>query len=184
VEKFRLKNILPAENKNLSEGIFIILFNATTLPPHLLLSVNGKIYSITDSGRQMGSSLEKFILFVKRKKIPTILIEWAVKKDFTDYTDLETEIRAVFSKYDKVVAGKVSCLFPIRDVVASLLGNEMKNANFIFELLPLMEKANAIGQSFYFNMENTINSDGSFELLTYNEIDLEEALRSEKKINS
>ena len=50
---------------------------------------------------------------------------------------LKAEIKNNITSYKKVVAGKTSCLFPIRDTVASVYGNEMKSANFIFELLPM-----------------------------------------------
>ena len=177
MEKFVLKNILPAKETDFSKGVFIILFNTTTVPPHLLLSVNGKIYSITDSGRQLGSPLEKLILFVKRKNVPTLFVEWKFATDFTDlnFVKLESEIKNCFLKYDKVVEGKVSCLFPIRDVAAKILGDEMNAANFIFELLPMMENKNALEKSYSLNMSAEI-SNGNFELLTYSEGDLRKNL--------
>ena len=165
MENYRLKNISPVGDSDLSQDIFIILFNVTSIPPHLLISIDGKNYSITDSGRQMGSSLEKLRLFIQRKTVPTLFVEWKMLKEL-EFGTLESLVRDVFTKYEKVVEGKVSCLFPIRDIVANILGEEVKKANFIFELLPLMEKENAIGRVFEMNMGNAIVN-GEFELLTY-----------------
>ncbi|CAN5119251.1 hypothetical protein BH09BAC5_BH09BAC5_02110 [soil metagenome] len=172
---FALKNIHPAADTDFSKGVYIILFNATNIPPHLLIAAEGKIYSITDSGRQLGSSLEKLIAFVKRKNVPTIITEWKVAHSW-NVGDLENLIKEKFLKYERVIAGKVSCLFPIRDVVAAVLGDEMKKADFIFELLPLMEKVNTLGQSYSINMTKYIVA-GNFELPTYSNKELISALR-------
>ncbi|HET6992857.1 MAG TPA: hypothetical protein VFJ43_16095, partial [Bacteroidia bacterium] len=111
VENFVLKNILPADGTVFSKGVYIILFNATTIPPHLLLSVEGKIYSITDSGRQMGSPLEKLVLFIRRKNVPALFVEWKQLGSWK-VEKLESLVSEIFLKYDRVAEGKVSCLFP------------------------------------------------------------------------
>lgn len=164
MKKFALHTILPAGEKDFSKGIYIILFNANSIPPHLLLSINGEVYSITDSGRQLASPLEKLIGFINRKNIPTLFVEWNLLESKIE--KLQSKTKEYFLKYEKVVKGKISCLFPIRDIVANVLGDEMKTAEFIFELLPMMEKVNALEKTFALNMENKIVN-GSFELLTY-----------------
>jgi hypothetical protein len=176
VKNFALHSILPGSEKDFSKGIYIILFNVKSIPPHLLLSIEGEVYSITDSGRQMGSPLEKLVGFIKRKNVPAIFVDWKELKDW-NVEKLKSAAREHFLKYDKVVEGKVSCLFPIRDIVADVLDDEMCKAGFIFELLPLMEKRNTLGEIFHLNMENDI-ADGSFELLTYTNEQLKEALQS------
>jgi hypothetical protein len=176
VENFVLRNILSGSEKDSSKGIYIILFNANSIPPHLLLSIAGEIYSITDSGRQIGSPLEKLVAFIKRKNVPALFVEVKKPEDW-DIEKLKSAAREHFLKYDKVVEGKVSCLFPVRDIIAAVFGNEMLNANFIFELLPLMEKINALGQTFALNMESIIVN-GNFELLTYTNEQIKEALQS------
>jgi hypothetical protein len=178
VKNFALHPILPGSEKNFTEGVYIILFNASSIPPHLLLSINGAIYSITDSGRQLGSPLEKLVLFIKRKNVPAIFVEWRQLESWK-VDRLENLALECFSKYERVVEGKVSCLFPIRDVVAAVLGDELKKAGFIFELLPAMQKANALGESFELNMGSAI-VDSSFELLTYTNEQLKQALQPAK----
>ena len=174
MEKFRLKNILPGENQNFGEGIFIILLGATTIPPHLLLAVNGLLYSITEDGMQVGSPLEKLVKFIERKKIPVLFVEWLLPENY-QAEKIQAEIKKNISYSKKVVPGKTSCLSPIRETVAFVYGDEMLKANFIFELLPMMEKEDAIGKTFSMNMEIT---NGEFELLRYNSDDLKNAMVS------
>ncbi len=186
MEKFILHNIHSGQEATFSTGVYIILFNATQIPPHLLLSINGKVFSITDSGRQLGSPLEKLITFVKRKNIPTLFIEWDLMENsvegfsIREVEKVESLIRNSFLQYDKVIEGKVSCLIPIRDVAAKVLGDEIKKAQFIFELLPMMEKRNVIGNTYSLNMEQAI-FDGQFELLTYTEKQLKQSVLETKK---
>ncbi len=180
MKNFTLENIRSAENQDLSKGVFVILFNATNIPPHLLISIEGKIYSITDSGRQLGSSLEKLVLFIKRKNVPTVFVEWMQLESWKVAT-LESLIRDSFLKYDRVVEGKISCLFPIRAIAAAVLGAEMMKANFIFELFPLMEKKNALGKVFELNMGTAIVN-SNFNLLTYSDSELRKSILEAKKI--
>ncbi|CAN5914938.1 hypothetical protein BH11BAC7_BH11BAC7_26740 [soil metagenome] len=178
MKNFVLHTILSSGDKDFQEGIYIILFNVTSTPPHLLLAVDGKIYSITDSGRQVGSPLEKLLLFIKRKNIPSIFVEWKT----SNVESVEKITKEQFSRYERVVEGKISCLFPIRDVVANVLGEEFKKAGFIFELLPLMEKAGALGNTFELNMQSAMTN-GSFELITYTQEQLSDVLRMEHGLN-
>lgn len=183
MKNFVLHNVLPGSEKDFSNGTYIILFNTSSVPPHLLLSVHGKIYSITDAGRQLGSPLEKLIGFIKRKKVPSLFVEIALeKRPGFDAETFQMQAKNHFMKYEKVIEGKVSCLFPIRNCMADLFGDEMKKAGFIFELLPMMEKINGLRQNFELNMENKLDN-GSFELLTYTNEQLKEALQSTQNAN-
>ena len=176
MENFALSPVLPGENTDFSRGIYIILFEADKIPPHLLLSVNGKVFSITASGRQLGSPLEKLLLFIKRKNIAALFVEVGIPGGRTA-ENLQESARVNFSSYDRVVEGKISCLFPLRDFAAELFGNEMRKADFIFELLPLLGKQNATGNVYELNMQHLI-ANGKFELLTYTQDQLKEALQA------
>jgi hypothetical protein len=174
VAGFALKNIIEGSEQDFSRGAYIILFEATKIPPHLLLAVDRKIYSITDSGKQTGSPLEKLLGFVRRKNIATLFVE--IKKSPNDEAgNIEKIVKDHFLNYDRVIEGKVSCLFPIRDVMAEIFGDEMQKAEFIFELLPLLEKENALGKIYSLNMEI---ADGEFELLTYTRDQLAASLQA------
>ena len=80
------------------------------------------------------------------------------------------------NRYARVEEGKVSCLSPIRDTAATLHGPEMNRAGFIFELFPLMEALNALGETFSLYMENAVQADGSFALVTYDSEELRRAI--------
>lgn len=128
----------------------------------------------------MGSPLEKMLGFIQRKKIPTLFVEWKLPEN-SKFENLKFEIEKNFMNYLRVEEGKVSCLFPIRDTVVAVLGEEFRKAEFIFELFPMMQKINALGKTFAYNMETEIKKDQSFELMTYNETQLSQAILAAKR---
>lgn len=181
MQHFRLSNILPGAKETLMRGTYIVLLDPLHLPPHLLVCHEGKLFSLSVSGRQLGSPLEKLLAWSERKKVPSLFIEWKLPagssaKSFPDLAQNS------FSRYPRVEAGKVSCLFPIREMAAALHGEKMKSARFIFELLPLLKDKNAIGASYSFQLETTNNE---FELLSYSEAELAAAiLRTEPEMRN
>lgn len=172
MQHFRLSNILPGTKETLMRGTFIVLLDPLHLPPHLLVSHEGKLFSLSVSGRQLGSPLEKLLAWAERKKIPALFIEWELPAG-SSAESFSKLAQNSFSRYPRVEAGKVSCLFPIREMAAALHDDKMKNARFIFELLPLLKNENAMGTSYSFQLETTNNE---FELLSYSEEELAEAI--------
>lgn len=152
VAEFHLHPVLPGSDAALSKGCYIILLDAKHVPPHLLVSLDGEVHSVSSAGRQMGSALEKLLTFIRRKNIPTLFLEWKTGK-----TAEETKrvLHESFSKYPKLEAGQSSCLSPIRDTAVILHGEEMHPAKFIFELLPLLKAKDAMGNAFGFFTEET-----------------------------
>lgn len=171
---FVLSPVVPVSQEDKSSGTYIVLFDALHIPPHLLLSHNGKLYSLSASGRQSGSPLSKLELFIDRKSVPAIFIEWKLPVTCSA-NDFENLLKKTFGAYPRLEAGKNSCLSPIRDTAALLYGEEMQKAKFIFELLPLLNEQNAIGTSF---ASHIALSGNTFTLQTYSEDELETAIRN------
>jgi hypothetical protein len=179
VKPFSVFPEIPGETQ-LYRGAYIILLNALSIPPHLLASVDGTLYSITVAGQHAGSPLDKFLQLVHRKKAPTLFVEWKLPAGWSTER-LESELRKNVGRYTRVEEGKASCLSPIRDTAATLHGPEMHSAGFIFELFPLMQTLGALGETFGLHMESAKQSDGSFHLLTYDSEELRNAIVAAKK---
>lgn len=171
---FILKNILPAEEKTVRDGTFIVILHALRIPPHLLVCSDGLAYSISVNGRHAAEPLENYIQLINRKKIPALFAEWKLPEEISPF-----RFRKILEKkileYE-CVNEKISCLYPIRDSAAEVYGNEMNAAGFIFELLPLLEKQNALGKTYAFNMAEYPDNGNTFKLLTYNSGQLKKAI--------
>jgi hypothetical protein len=158
---FVLEPVVAGNAEAAESGTYLVLLDALTAPPHLLISHHGSVYSLSVNGRQLGSPLKKLLDYVQRKKIPTLLVEW----HWPENENHLARLSAAFSRYPRVQAGSISCLHPIRDLAVQLHGAKMQEANFIFELLPLLKEAGALGQTFSFELE----TGGSFVPLRYTE---------------
>ncbi|MBI3511988.1 MAG: hypothetical protein HY064_15120 [Bacteroidetes bacterium] len=171
---FTLRNIHHSNGKEIFHGNFIVIFHARRVPPHLLASVHGNTFSISVQGPFAYEPLEKILDYVKRKKVECLFIEWNLPKDIPiNKLLLHLEKNILLCK--KVIAGKNSCLSPIRETIAEISGNEMRDACFIFDLLPIMESKKLLGKIYALNMENVIHN-GIFPLVTYSQEELNEAI--------
>jgi hypothetical protein len=170
-DRFSLTEVFAGAKEQVQHGTWIVLLNPQELPPHLLVCHNSRLYSLSVSGRQLGSPLEKLMSWCERKNVPSLFIEW--KTGMRDTIYFEELLNASFSRYARVEAGKNSCLFPVRDLAAKVHGEQMSQARFIFELLPLLQQKNSLGKSLAIGMEI---SDTRFELLSYSEEELARAI--------
>lgn len=168
-------NTLPfSAATDFHSGTYLVVFNATKIPPHLLISHEGKVYSVSVSGRQMASPLNKLESYISRKSVPTLFIEWKLPENHSSEY-FETLLQESFAPYPRLEAGKTSCLSPIRDFAAKLYGDQMNEARFIFELLPLLASANAIGKTIALHLNET---ESVFRFQQYNEAEIEDAIRT------
>lgn len=173
VDSFALEHIRPASEHDFSIGTYIIIFNAIQVPPHLLISHQGKVYSVSVSGRQMGSPMPKLESYISRKSVPSLFIEWKLPESVSP-ENFDLILQENFAAYPRLEAGKTSCLSPIRDMAVNLYGAEMQQARFIFELLPLLHQHKATGAVF---ASNIVLPENTFTLQTYTENELESAIR-------
>lgn len=122
----------------------------------------------------MGSPLSKLESFISRKVIPALFIEWKLPEHVSS-EQFETFLQESFAPYARLEAGKTSCLSPIRDLASKLYGSQMQEARFIFELLPLLDGENAIGNTFAFHLDQT---EKQFLFQKYTETEIEDAIRT------
>lgn len=152
-----------------------MILYANRIPPHLAVTVNGKLFTLTTKGATVDGELAPMLRLIKKNNIETIFIRLNIPALFT-MDQLHDEIKKYTLAYPRVDVGIATCLNPIRDFCGSVYEEEAKKANFIFELLPQLEAKRAVGECFYMNMERYI-SDNSFSLRTYTMNDIFEGIR-------
>jgi hypothetical protein len=72
---FIFNSVQKAEESILQNGTYIVVLQAIRVPPHLLIAVNGKTWSISVSGQLPAEPIEKLFSYIHRKQIPTIFTE-------------------------------------------------------------------------------------------------------------
>ena len=109
---YKLSNLLPANDIVLQNDIYLVLLDATRVPPHLLISVNGKIFTLNLTGASVDGELSALLTLIRKKRIETIFIRLSLPPLFT-IEQLKEEIRTCTLAYPRVDIGIATCLSPI-----------------------------------------------------------------------
>jgi hypothetical protein len=172
---YKIPNLVPATEGLLMNDVYLVLLYATRIPPHLLVSVSGKIFTLSVKGATVDGELPSLITLIRRKNIETIFIRLALPPLFT-LDQLTREIRNCTLAYPRADIGIATCLTPIKDFCHSVYDTESKNVNLIFDLLPKLQERNALQSCYHLNMDKYL-SGNSFCLDTYEVNDVYEAIR-------
>jgi hypothetical protein len=181
VSHFIFSNVLPANEKQLMNGSFIVVLQTVRVPPHLLIAVNGKTWSISVSGQLPGEPLEKLFAFIHRKQVPTIFSELILPKEITEEKFCALLNDAV-SRYPEVHANETTCLDPIRDAAAEVFGDSLNHTRFIFELIPAIQLNGGIGKHYGFYLEKHLDSEGNLAMPVYTAEDVAKATEEAAKL--
>ncbi|MEW6467383.1 MAG: hypothetical protein AB1458_00575 [Bacteroidota bacterium] len=171
-----LTNLLPADESVLKNDVFLILLYANRVPPHLAVSVNGKLFTLTVKGATVDGELGGLLKLVRRNRIETVFIRLSVPPLFT-LEQLRGEIKKYTLAYPRVDVGIATCLTPIKDFCHSVYETETGKINFVFELLPRLMEQHVTGACYHMNMESYIRQD-AFALRTYTMNEIYEGIRA------
>ena len=167
---YNVRNILPADNTLLSNGIYLSMLYVNKIPPHLLLIVNGKIWGLSVKGKQSGEPFEALLKTISVKKISSLFfqIDPAALKLY-GLTD-EALIEEIMFKYSDI-NGKLTCLSPIKDFFSSSVSAEVIKSSTIFDLLPELYAHCAIKNVYHLFMERMLINN-NVELKKYSLYDI------------
>jgi len=169
MSEYVLHKVIPIEDgagdsRISDKGIYISILNATHRPPHLVLVVKGLAYSISVSGFKSENKLQDLIRLIFAKKIKTLFIE-LVPVYFKEDDNLL--INKFVSICHSVELGKVTCIYPIKEFCKLAYNVDISKVDFIFDLLPILEKNSLIKNRLALNMNDDVIN-GTFNLRSYN----------------
>ena len=159
MSKVILQNIQPVEELHLDEGTYILLLHANKVPPHLGLIVDAKYYSLTANEAQVELSVKPIWRMIQSKGIGTLFIQ----VNSVGSLDLLNE---VFAQYSQAIAGKVSCLQPLKTYFEKHHQLKVDDVNFVFDLVNRLDQYDMLGATYHMNLEEEL-SKNSFELKEY-----------------
>lgn len=172
---YKISNLLPANDTLLMNDVYLVLLYATRVPPHLLISINGKLFTLSVKGASVDGELAALLKLIRKKSIETIFIRLALPPLFT-LEQLKEEIRSCTLAYPRADIGIATCLTPIKDFCHSVYETETRNVNLIFDLLPKLQERNAVRDCYQLNLDRHL-AGNSFALNTYAVNDVYEAIR-------
>ena len=165
--------------EKLQKGLFIFMFRASRIPPHIGIITNGMLYDITSIGPNIDLPVSNFFQTVLKRKTEVVFIEIEQPVD----VDLSQVITEKVREYWKVTMN-TSCLNPIKDFINEIYSIDVSASKFIFELLPVLFDKNLIKGASQLNLSSKIVNN-CLELQKYTEKDIEnciEALSRKEKI--
>jgi hypothetical protein len=172
---YKVTGILPASDTVILNDVFLILLYANRIPPHLALSVNGKLFTLTVKGANVDGPLEPLLKLIKQKRIETLFIRLEVPALFTP-EDLRKEIRTFTLAYPRVGEGIATCLNPIKDFCGEIYDPASRNVNFIFDLLPILQENGAANECYEMNL-GPLLSGNEFSIMKYTMQDIYEGIK-------
>lgn len=140
------------------KGCYLWILKVDKVPPHLILSYQGKYYNLSVFGRFMSQPVDALLKTITQKKIQTLILS------LNEFDDLEEKIKDSYHKFEKVEAPHITCLSPIKELFK--LYDYSGAISTIHDLLPLLKKNNVITSSYGLNLILNIN-DSSFDLPFY-----------------
>jgi len=177
---YTLFNLFPANEIVLQNDVFLVLLYANRIPPHLAVSINGKLFTLTVKGASVDTELSTLLKLIRKNKIETVFIKLSVPPLFS-LEQLRNEIKKYTLAYPRVGVGIATCLAPIKDFCHSVYETETNKINFVFELFPKLNEQHITGKIYHMNMENYI-SQNTFTLRTYGMNEIYEGIRNVNSI--
>lgn len=142
---------------DIDEGCYLLLIEPQHIP-HLVFLQDGRYYSLTYKGVELGFSLAPYLerLIRLNKKIIFLEVERSEESPFQ-----------VFSDYVTAGDNEQTCFYPVKQL---LLPNS--KAEMIFELIPELYVDGKIKDAMHHGLSEFVDNQGNFELSEYTKSDV------------
>lgn len=141
--KYKIKIDKEFDEQELSKGIFIAVIHATRIPPHIGMIIDKSYHSLSVKGQDINIPIAALIKNSTIRKIPSLFIKVKSHPTFSDIYLREHFITNV-QQFERVDVGIATCLSPIKLFFEEAYGVSMKDINYLYELLPLLESKDLI----------------------------------------
>ena len=174
ISDFKILDLLPLNEEQLKEGVYLLILNARSIPPHLLLTVSGKVYGISTKGPSFDTSADVYMNYVKKNNIESIFIKLRLPAIYSDKQMLDS-VRSIVKAYPRVDIGAATCLSPIKDFMSEIYKTEIHDVHLIFDLLPKLKSQNIIEGYFQMNLDEAM-AKGELLMKRYTVFEVNEAI--------
>lgn len=173
---YNISNLQSVHDAELLNDVYLVLLYANRIPPHLLVAVNGKTFTLSVKGASVDGELAALLTLIRKKNIETIFLKLSLPPIFT-INQLKEQIRACTLAYPRADIGIATCLSPINDFCHSIYNTQKKNVNLIFDLLPQLKEKKIIKKCYQMNLNHLVQDSNTFKIRVYQVNDVFEAIR-------
>lgn len=171
---FKILNLQPLIEEELYRGVYLLILNARTIPPHLCLTVSGKVYGITTKGPTFDKDVNIYLNYIKKHKLESVFVKLKLPLVYSD-KEMLNSVRRVVKAYPRVDVGAATCLSPIKQFMHSAYKTEVHDVHLIFDLLPKLQKQNIIEGYYQMNLEDAMFK-GELLMKRYSVFEVNEAV--------
>lgn len=171
MNRYELKDIKQADEFLIRRDSFLVILYADCVPPHLSLSVQGKLFSLDVKGATIGDDIAPTWRLIHQRKIETLFVQLQLPP-LIDLSVLREQLAQLTSAYPSVKIGNITCLAPIKDFCSKVYSTEVSDVDFVFDLLPKLEEQGVLADTYHANMDRYLDNDGAFKLRTYSMFDV------------
>jgi hypothetical protein len=165
MDTYILPTITAGKFTDLEKGVFLVVLHAGRIPPHIGLVADGLYHSLSIKGRDLNVPLEVLTKSVLQRKIPSLFIQIKTGSELLPEV-LGAAFQTDVQRYHRVDIGVATCLSPLKHFFARTWKLDLTQVNYLYQLLPLLEKQELLGCSYGWNMEALLQ-EGSFRLPYY-----------------
>lgn len=142
---------------DIDEGSYLLLIEPQNIP-HLVFLQDGRYYSLTYKGVELGFSFPPYLekLVRLKKKIIFLQVERSVESPFL-----------VFSDYATAGDHDQTCFYPIKQLLLP-----ESRAEMIFQLIPELYAAGKIKDAMHFGLTSLLENNTDFNLPVYTKADV------------
>ena len=140
---YKIKIDKQFEEIDLSKGLYIAVIHATRIPPHIGMIADKMYHSLSIKGQDINTSTKALIKNSNIRKIPSLFIKIKSHPTFSDIYLREHFITNV-QQFERVDIGVATCLSPIKLFFEEVYNLQMKDVNYLYELLPVLESEGLI----------------------------------------
>lgn len=172
--QFVIQNLQILNEDELYNGVYLLILHARTVPPHLSLTVMGKVYGISTKGPSFDKDVNIYLNYIKKHNVETVFVRLALPAVYTDQQMLSA-VRSVVKAYPRVDIGAATCLSPIKDFMQGAYSTEVHDVHLIFDLLPKLQQQGVIEGYYQMNLEDAMAS-GELKMKRYSVFEVNEAI--------
>lgn len=164
MNSYTLSHITQAQSELLRKDVFIVLLHATRIPPHIGMLTNGFYHSLSVKGQDLDVPIDLLWKGIVQRKIPSLFIQiHCLSGSSPEF--LSEAFKKHVKCFNRVDQGVATCLSPLKLFFAEQFGLSMENVNYLYELLPLLERKELIGPASGYGLE--VQTESSFTLPYY-----------------
>ncbi len=164
LSEWTLNGVEPLDEQALKTGVSMALIGTDEAPPHLLLIVGERFYSLDIKGITLGSDTTGLLKFLRRTKKKAAFVQLI----------FEVSPEAARKRIENIlrqhtcVSEEVTCLAPICFFCNQLSKADLGPVRFVFDLVQILSEHRETGAVFVLNQEEKVLTDKRLHLPLYN----------------